>query len=772
MSQLRLGAWHHYKKKKKTNRINRWFLLILLLVAIFLITGSVYGAISYVRSGGNGDTSMTLDIGSAGTDRLVVVFLGNEGTQQPDTQVTVDGNNCILVIKAHNTVGADNHQEMWYCDEDDLGSSSSSVAIAFSNGDSGWAIHAHLYTGVSQSGPSDFGIDDTSVDTTITVTGIDVPANGLVVMGAGEGSGGMNVTSWTSPLIQRTDGPDPSSADLMTASGIESSVQTNKTYVATFSGNFNRGTGIVAVWGETDTTPPDRSNGYPYGALPSGTTQVDISLDTDENATCKYDENPGTLYDDMPNTFSTTGGISHSTTVTGLLDGNTYNYYVRCKDTLGNANTNDFPISFSVKTGYDNVWGWAWAGNDDGDRAGNGWISFNCTDRGICGSSNYGVNIGDIDIETEIGEFSGYAWAGGGEEAGADAPTLGWISFNRSETGDPPQDDPGAGSGPIAVLDYATRRVRGWMRALANGDGWDGWIKLGDSTGTWLFGGEQVKIIDTAAPHIKEFGGWAWGGDVVGWISFSCVNTDICGDSDYKVVADINFPPEAIDLDYYFLYCTDSLHPYLTWTYSDFDPEDFQTAYQIQIVSPLKLDTGEVYSDSGEYQVKVADMVTPGDDFEWDTTYSWRVKVRDNYGAWSAWSLPSTFVTPTHPYPDVDFTWSPKRPSALENISFFDDSTCYDDNIEGSPCSHPNAGGNDSFFWDFDASGLGYLVNWDWDKGDARYLEFPVVSFSYPGDWQIKLEVTDSHGIPFTCSKTRSIKVSYPLPDWKEVIPK
>jgi hypothetical protein len=47
----------------------------------------------------------------------------------------------------------------------------------------------------------------------------------------------------------------------------------------------------------------------------------------------------------MSNTFSTTGTTSHSKTITGLSDGNTYTYYVRCQDTAGNPNTNDYTIN-------------------------------------------------------------------------------------------------------------------------------------------------------------------------------------------------------------------------------------------------------------------------------------------------------------------------------------------------------------------------------------------------------------------------------------------
>ncbi len=97
-----------------------------------------------------------------------------------------------------------------------------------------------------------------------------------------------------------------------------------------------------------DTTPPLRSNGQPTGTLSAGTTQTTLSLTTNESATCRYSTTAGIAYASMPNTFSTTGGAGHSTTVSGLANGGSYTYYVRCQDGSSNANTDDFNIAFSV----------------------------------------------------------------------------------------------------------------------------------------------------------------------------------------------------------------------------------------------------------------------------------------------------------------------------------------------------------------------------------------------------------------------------------------
>lgn len=97
-----------------------------------------------------------------------------------------------------------------------------------------------------------------------------------------------------------------------------------------------------------DTTPPTLSAGAPTGSQPAGTTQVTMTVTTNENATCKYSTSANTAYASMASTFTTTGTTNHSTIVTGLTNGNTYNRYIRCQDTAGNVNTSDYAVTFSV----------------------------------------------------------------------------------------------------------------------------------------------------------------------------------------------------------------------------------------------------------------------------------------------------------------------------------------------------------------------------------------------------------------------------------------
>jgi chitodextrinase len=106
---------------------------------------------------------------------------------------------------------------------------------------------------------------------------------------------------------------------------------------------------------KNDTTPPTRSNASPTGELASGTTETTLSLTTNESATCKYGTVEGIAYNNIANTFSTKGGTSHAATVTGIdEDGQSYDYYCRCKDDAENVNTDDYVISFSVAEGWSN----------------------------------------------------------------------------------------------------------------------------------------------------------------------------------------------------------------------------------------------------------------------------------------------------------------------------------------------------------------------------------------------------------------------------------
>lgn len=96
-----------------------------------------------------------------------------------------------------------------------------------------------------------------------------------------------------------------------------------------------------------DTTPPVISNPLPTGEQPYGTASVTLQVATNEVATCRHHPSD-VAYASMGSTFPTTGGSLHQQSGFAVQNGTSYTRYVRCADSLGNANTTSAVISFSV----------------------------------------------------------------------------------------------------------------------------------------------------------------------------------------------------------------------------------------------------------------------------------------------------------------------------------------------------------------------------------------------------------------------------------------
>ena len=225
--------------------------------------------IEFIRTAGVKGTSFTMDIGTPGTNRLVVVQYGRETKSQTVSSVTVNGKTCALVLSIVNTIGAGNTQEMWYIDESGLGASTGVVTITVVGGTSaGWSA-AQLFEGVLGGAPFHVGYDNTSgAISTLTVTGMQCPANGLLVAGFAQGNASPGVVaSVTSPLVQRYLNK-PNSATLTGYSGVEVTEVTDKTYVLTWTNsNQYRGTAIIATWPPSD---------YAYAADSSNSSSMII----------------------------------------------------------------------------------------------------------------------------------------------------------------------------------------------------------------------------------------------------------------------------------------------------------------------------------------------------------------------------------------------------------------------------------------------------------------------------------------------------------------
>ncbi|MBZ1348359.1 MAG: hypothetical protein KYQ20_01150 [Candidatus Nealsonbacteria bacterium] len=423
-----------------------------------------------------------------------------------------------------------------------------------------------------------------------------------------------------------------------------------------------------------------------------------------------------------------------------------------------------YKSSLVIAGAVPNVAGWAWSGNI-------GWISF----RGI----NYGVHICTGDADTLCGHLPiprrgrlvGYAWSS----------NIGWIHF------DPAGPFP-TGVGTTATssrVDLATGNVSGWARAeraiTPEGQtlgGWDGWISMrGRETGTNTEYGVWLETVPAPAPN--EFRGWAWGDDVVGWISFNDKESLPAGPIDHQVTTTfrLNQPPTAINLSKDphnpIEYCGRTGYPpvRVRWEFSDPDigpPKDFQSAFRVQIAtntafSPFVVDTGKTAGGSPNLLVVPPPLERR---LAFNTLYYWRVKVWDNHGLASEWVTGPSFSTVAHPFPDQDppgatppnprnFIWSPDPPAVGEVVQFTDRSVCFAAGSATTTCS--------SWRWDFD-----FAIPHDgiWDRTNVQHATHV---FTGHVKHTVKLQVEDHSG--FVCSITRELTPTLPLPIWREVPP-
>lgn len=102
---------------------------------------------------------------------------------------------------------------------------------------------------------------------------------------------------------------------------------------------------------QDDTTAPIISSISPASGveLNSGTTSLSLSFSTNEVSECRYSNNSSHSFNQMTK-MNSTESQSHSHDISGLSDGNTYNYYFMCTDTSSNI-SNKLIYSFSVKSG-------------------------------------------------------------------------------------------------------------------------------------------------------------------------------------------------------------------------------------------------------------------------------------------------------------------------------------------------------------------------------------------------------------------------------------
>lgn len=168
-----------------------------------------------------------------------------------------------------------------------------------------------------------------------------------------------------------------------------------------------------------ETVPPYRFNPAPTSTVGGTTLSVEISLETDELAVCKFDTVPGTSFGSMPNVFSNTGYLFHSQVVS-VTPNSVNEYYVRCIDDEGNYNIDDFLIIFTVNdipSGTSNT-----EGSTDGDGTGTGNEG---TGSGAGGGGTSGEADGEQPLEGGSSGSGGSGGGGGGGSGGSSGSTAG-----------------------------------------------------------------------------------------------------------------------------------------------------------------------------------------------------------------------------------------------------------------------------------------------------------------------------------------------------------
>lgn len=169
------------------------------------------------------------------------------------------------------------------------------------------------------------------------------------------------------------------------------------------------------------------------------------------------------------------------------------------------------------------ICGFAWAGTSESDHMGAGWVSFNSKDCDTDGDGTIetednppvGCPIGQVTQPYAVtvdssNRLDGNAWSS----------NLGWIKFG-SLSGFPTT---GGTFARNAQIDG--QQLKGFMRVCtgtadkrcgtmeARTDGWDGWISVnGDGSGSGSYN------VSYSIPD-RTFGGYAWGGEVVGWLNW------------------------------------------------------------------------------------------------------------------------------------------------------------------------------------------------------------------------------------------------------------
>ncbi|MBP6857930.1 MAG: hypothetical protein KBC11_01925 [Candidatus Pacebacteria bacterium] len=139
------------------------------------------------------------------------------------------------------------------------------------------------------------------------------------------------------------------------------------------------------------------------------------------------------------------------------------------------------------------VTGWLWSDTV-------GWVSLNCSNNSTCGTVSYSV------MQSTDGSWTGYGWN----------DNIGWLDFN---TGCP------AGTAGTCGAQMISNSLKGWARFTSASEGWDGWVSFSSTNDhdRNTAGVQQAPYSYGATRSGDNVFGYAWGSEIVGWLSFENV---------------------------------------------------------------------------------------------------------------------------------------------------------------------------------------------------------------------------------------------------------
>lgn len=270
-----------------------------------------------------------------------------------------------------------------------------------------------------------------------------------------------------------------------------------------------------------ETVPPYRFNAAPTTTVGGTTLFVEISLETDELAVCKFSTATGTPFASIPNTFTNTGMIYHSDVVP-VTPNSLNQFFVRCIDDEGNFNIDDFVIEFVVN---DIPTGTA---NTEGDVSGDGSGSGNeGTGDGDGSGGTTGQSSGEEPLEGGAAGTGGSGGGGGGGSGGKSGSTAG----GGFESEDAPYR---SGDGRVIISGHAYPNST--VGVLVDGTFFDTTRANGS--------GEYSITLDEIARGVYTFGVYASGPDSVKSSTFSTSFT-VTG-ARTSALSNINIAPSIV----------------------------------------------------------------------------------------------------------------------------------------------------------------------------------------------------------------------------------